>query len=71
MSGKIINHEGVLYQHGEGTIEGGGFVRPSDDKQEEYHEYWEDDLKAARGIFGYPLLVSIIFLGLLAVGLLL
>lgn len=32
---------------------------------EEYEEHWNKDMKAARGIFGWPLLVSVIFLGLL------
>jgi len=58
MSEKIINLEGVLYQHGEGTIQGGGFVRPNENKQEEFHEHWEDDLHAARGCFGWPLIAG-------------
>lgn len=40
MSGKIIIPEGVvLYRHGEETIEGGGFVKPDDTKQEEYENH--------------------------------
>lgn len=58
MSEKITNFEGVLYQHGEGTIEGGGFMRPT--KQEEYENHWKDDLHAARGCYGWPLVVGCI-----------
>ena len=64
MSTKIINLKGVLYQHGEGTIEREGFVRPNENKPEEFHEHWEDDLNAARGVFGLPLMVGSVIVGL-------
>lgn len=38
------------------------------EKQEEFHEHWEDDLKAARGVFGWPLIVGCILTSLIAVG---
>jgi len=62
MSREIISHEAILYRHGETTIEGGGFMRPNETKQEEYHDRWyeEDDLKAARGCYGWPLIVGCI-----------
>ena len=37
-------------------------------KKEEYHEHWEDDLKAARGVYGYPLILSCILSFLIVVG---
>ena len=64
MSEKIINFKDVLYRHGEETIEGGGFVKPDDTKQEEFNEHWEDDLHAARGCYGWPVIVGCIFAAL-------
>lgn len=38
-----------------------------DKEQEEYNKHWyeEDDLKAARGMFGLPLMVGLVIVGLL------
>lgn len=35
-------------------------------KIEDSEQHWNDDLKTARGIFGWPLVGSIILVGLLA-----
>lgn len=37
-------------------------------KSEEYHKHWEEDLKAARGIFGYPLIIGCILSFWIVVG---
>lgn len=38
------------------------------EKSEEYNKHWEDDLHAARGIFGYPLIIGCILSLLIVVG---
>lgn len=34
------------------------------EKREKFHEHWEDDLHAARGVFGLPLMVGSVIVGL-------
>lgn len=67
MSDFIRIPKGVdLYIIDKGSIEGGGFEKPT--RQEEYENHWEDDQKAARGCFGWPLIIGCILTSLIVVG---
>jgi len=36
-------------------------------QHEKYDEHWEDDLHAARGVFGYPLIIGCMLTALMVI----
>lgn len=37
-------------------------------KIEDHEQHWNDDLNAARGVFGWPLIISWVLIALIAAG---